>query len=153
MSIEFNLAEKKIINYPYEKIKEHIHLDLHELASGSKFIESFTEIKSNHFEIQTQEIKKMGKTISLKTSVELLVNAEKGLVQLRTFENNDSDNLSFDCKMRFIPDDKHTLIALKFDGDVNLGFPKLVEKGIKKFADKEIEKLLLKLLEKFEHNK
>lgn len=149
MSINFDLSEKKVFNHSYEIIKDNFDLDFEKLARESKFIDSFDEIRPNIFEIRTAEKSIMSKKLFLKTTVAYIVNKDRGLIHLIS-QNKDDDNLNFDCKIRMIPDSNNTVVALKFDGNVDFGFSKIVNKGIQKYANKEIEKFLTQTINSFD---
>lgn len=145
MGININLTEKRTFSYSYDSIKEKLNVDFQKMANESDFIESCSSPEENVFVLKTKEKNIMSKKLSLKTTIQVLINKERGLLHLITQDHED-DNLSFDCKIRMIPDDLMTVVAVKFDGKVDFGFSNLINKGLKKFADKEIEKFLSKTL-------
>lgn len=150
MSIPFNLTEKRTFNYPFSKMESVFEQDFKELADQSKFIDSFNEIEENCFDIKTKEKKVVMKKLFLKTRLKYLVNKEKGLLHIFSINDIEDNNLKLDCKIRAIPNNEETIVAIKLEGGVDFGFSKVTNKGIKVFADKEIEKFLSELFNKFE---
>lgn len=150
MSIDFNMIEKKTVNYPLSRIKEKLDINFQDLADKSDLISDFNEKDQNIFEIKTKKKIILKKELYLQTTLKYIINMKEGLVSIKS-ENTDLDNLFIDCKLRAIKEDNEsTIIAIKFEGSVDFGLPNFLNNQIKKYVDKEIESFMMNTLKAFE---